>query len=619
MKKALLTYILTPAVITVLMLSCSGGSRYRALLDRADSLMAEHPDSAYALLTSIDSADMSRQRKAVRMRYELQRAEAQNKLYLPFTTDSVLREVVRYYDSPWHKYIIHYSFFTFHSASNEALKSLYLLGCAYRDLHEAPIALLTWEEAIDAADTTAADCDYATLSRVYGQMASMYMRQRLPEKQLEAQKNFSMFALLAGDTLNHLRGQLLCNSAYYTLGDTAAIFANSEAVRRQYLDLGMTSEAAKVYPTPIHVAVDNGQYDRARTMMDEYEQLSGLFDENGNIKEPSRVQYYYYKGLYYLGIQQTDSAEIQFRKLLPDSLHIIDAYRGLLNLYQAKHNADSVYKYGRCYEEALSRHAEALNGEAVIQAEALYDYQRNERIARIQRQKLNNIYWMCAIAGLLFTAISGFTYYRYRIRKRLKEQEISILIKSVNQSENEKSQLEEDLVILRENLKASEDSRRLLTKKQAELKSVTAKLKEYELRTKQEQASAMAGVLMDTEILKVFRTISAPRHQHEGSHLNIIPARIPSDKEWEILFATVRQYLPSFFAFAESALSRHTQEFKVALLTRLDFSNKELAALLDTSTSRISTVKEIINEKLFGKKGTKSLIFNLKHFDGLAT
>ena len=605
MKKALLRHILTPAIITILMLSCSGNSRYRALLDRADSLMAEHPDSAYALLASIDSADMSQQRKAVRMRYELQRAEAQNKLYTPFTTDSVLRRVVGYYDR--------------HGSANQRLKARYILGCAYRDLHEAPIALLTWEEAIVAADTTAADCDFATLSRVYGQMAAIYMRQHLPEKQLEALMAFSKCALLNGDTLNYLRGLLQCNSAYYTLGDTAAIFTNSEEIHKQYLSLGMIQEAAKVYPTPIHVAVENGQFDRGRTMMDEYERSSGLFDEYGNIKEPSRVQYYYYKGLYYLGVQQTDSAEIQFRKLLPDSLHIIDACRGLLNLYQAKHNADSVYKYGRYYEEALSRHAETLNGEAVIQAEALYDYQRNERIARIQRQKLNNIYWMCAIAGLLFTAISGFTYYRYRIRKRLKEQEISILIKSVNQSENEKSQLEEDLVILSENLKASEDSRRLLTKKQAELKSVTAKLKEYEIRTKQEQASTMAGVLMDTEILKVFRTISAPRHQHEGSHLNIIPARIPSDEEWEILFATVRQYLPSFFAFVESALSRHTQEFKVALLTRLDFSNKELAALLDTSTSRISTVKEIINKKLFGKKGTKSLIFNLKHFDGLTT
>ncbi|MBQ6432613.1 MAG: hypothetical protein IJJ94_01465 [Bacteroidaceae bacterium] len=60
MKKALLTRILTPAVITILMLSCSGGNRYRALLDRADSLMAEHPDSAYALLCTMDPSKSPR-------------------------------------------------------------------------------------------------------------------------------------------------------------------------------------------------------------------------------------------------------------------------------------------------------------------------------------------------------------------------------------------------------------------------------------------------------------------------------------------------------------------------------------------------------------------------------
>ena len=63
------------------------------------------------------------------MRYELLLAEAQNKLGHPFTTDSVLRRVVGYYDR--------------HGSANQRLKSRYLLGCAYRDLHEAPIALLT--------------------------------------------------------------------------------------------------------------------------------------------------------------------------------------------------------------------------------------------------------------------------------------------------------------------------------------------------------------------------------------------------------------------------------------------------------------------------------------------
>ena len=126
-KVRLLRHILTPVLLVILVSGCSGGQHYCALLEQADSLMTGQPDSAYALLCAIDSADLHSQRKSVRMRYELLRAEAQNKLYIPFRTDSVLREVANYYDR--------------HGSSNDRLRSRYALGCAYRDLHEAPRAI----------------------------------------------------------------------------------------------------------------------------------------------------------------------------------------------------------------------------------------------------------------------------------------------------------------------------------------------------------------------------------------------------------------------------------------------------------------------------------------------
>lgn len=44
---------------------------------------------------------------------------------------------------------------------------LYILGRTYYCLGELPRALETYYEAADCADTTAADCDFAKLSRVY--------------------------------------------------------------------------------------------------------------------------------------------------------------------------------------------------------------------------------------------------------------------------------------------------------------------------------------------------------------------------------------------------------------------------------------------------------------------
>ena len=44
------------------------------------------------------------------------------------------------------------------------MPAYYLLGRAYHEHGEAPMALQCYHDAIDCADTTAADCDYAQLA-----------------------------------------------------------------------------------------------------------------------------------------------------------------------------------------------------------------------------------------------------------------------------------------------------------------------------------------------------------------------------------------------------------------------------------------------------------------------
>ena len=343
-----------------------------------------------------------------KMRAAVERALEMNRNYETFTSDTIrlegtggtvtLREAVAYYDHPVRR---------LWTSPNDRLRAGYALGCVYRDLHEAPIAIITWEDAIAAADTTAVDCDYAILYRVYGQMADIFRNQHLPEKQLEVQKRMSYCAILAGDTLIYLRGQLLCNSAYYALGDTAAIFANSEAVREQYLELGLTQEAAKVYPTPIHVAIETGQYKRARKMMDEYEHNSGLFGDDGFITDPTRAQYHAFKGHYYLEINEIDSAENQFRRLLKVTDEIVDANRGLLAVYQRLGNKDSIYKYSRFLEQSLIAHQKNIHTAAIVQAQGMYDYHRQQENALKQKHRGDRMqFLLCAVSLFAIIIIS---------------------------------------------------------------------------------------------------------------------------------------------------------------------------------------------------------------------
>ena len=64
-----------------------------------------------------------------RMRALLDRADSMNSAYIPLTDgmDSLLLDATRFYDR--------------HGDADQQMRAHYLLGCAYRDMGEAPAAL----------------------------------------------------------------------------------------------------------------------------------------------------------------------------------------------------------------------------------------------------------------------------------------------------------------------------------------------------------------------------------------------------------------------------------------------------------------------------------------------
>ena len=166
----------------VLFIACGERQEYVSTLERAEVMMNDYPDSALAVLDSL-SAHEQEFGKRLRMRYQLLRLQAQNKAFIPFTSDSLAKDVVSYFDR--------------HGNHNDQMKAHYLLGCVYRDLGEAPHAVDCYIDAISKADTTAKDCDFSTLSSVYSQMAEICHQQLLLSNAIEFQKKASHIALLA--------------------------------------------------------------------------------------------------------------------------------------------------------------------------------------------------------------------------------------------------------------------------------------------------------------------------------------------------------------------------------------------------------------------------------------
>ena len=519
--------------------------------------------------------------RADRMRHMLEQAEWMNQHDSLFTSDSVGRALVRYYDHWWHP-------------ADLRLRAYYMLGCAYRDMGEAPAAIHYYTIATEKADTAHADsATYATLFRVYGQMAMIYEQQNMPKEEIEALDKFSHYASLAHDTLTSIMGEERKVVAYYQMEDTAKVLQLTESVRRQYLRLGFTQKAARAYPTAIYVCLINKDYARAHQYMDIFERESGLFDEDGNI-ENGREQYYYSKGLYFSSQGEIDSAELNYRKLIPYG-YLYEAYKGLLSVYESRNINDSIAKYIELTEQALEQWKANQQGTAIIQSSAMYRYERNRNVAMENARKAEQ-------AGFLsiFVILSAVILYAYA-RKRLQEETAKMkqLDKEYTSILNEYEQLKEDFLILRNNSDSSNvsaDTTKLLEKKQERIENLEGQIKVISTKLRTLSYAKREKLLKENEIVVYFIAKS-----------KITPKwSAPKDDKWRSLTKVYAQYMPLASAcMCKSKLSR--QERFTCILAHLDFASSDIAVLLQTSASRISNAKNDASAKLFGEGNSKQL------------
>ncbi len=89
-----LVYIL--AALTLALASCSRDRQALSQMDRAETLMFDHPDSALAIMDSIPAGSLRSER--ARALYALLLTQARDKNYIDQTNDSLISIAVRYFD-----------------------------------------------------------------------------------------------------------------------------------------------------------------------------------------------------------------------------------------------------------------------------------------------------------------------------------------------------------------------------------------------------------------------------------------------------------------------------------------------------------------------------------------
>ncbi len=509
---------------------------------------------------------------------QLEQAEQQNRDYVPFTSDSLALSLTDYFDS--------------HGTPNERMRAHYILGCAYRDLGEAPRALECYNDAVECADTTAKDCDFKTLSRVYGQMSYVYESKSSPLDAITAERKAIRFAYAASDSLGAVMYEENLLGLYDMNGSEDSIHAITARVRQKYLDLGHTDLAASCLYSEIVILLRNGENSRAKRLMDIYDTESGLVDDGGDMTQGGPDLYYYAKGNYYNNIGKLDSSLHYYYRLSACKQHLDcmeAAAKGLLSVYDKMGAKDSITKYANLYSHINDSSNFARASEEAQRQKAVYNYENSNRKLKIAHRSISRI--RIIIAAVALAAIAAICLVFLSSKRRIKRERIVMMGKN--------RQYHELLTKYKEALGEMRNHEEDIKGKETEIAVLKTKIRKYQEEIGIRTAQEMEERHIDSPLLAKLHSLAS------------VGKTAPVYLILEFQTYVENNDCTFLSQLNDEKYDLTSKEKLVAMLIRYRFIPSEAACLLGVTLQRVTNIRRNINKKMFRQNDTKSLESNI--------
>ena len=559
----------------MLLASCAGNRKYDDLMQRADSIMNVNDDSAKVAIRMLDGvkSQLPEYTQAQKMRYELLRHKAMNKACITFTSDSVMKEVVDYYED--------------HGSANQRMLANYVLGCVYRDMHEVPLALEYYNKATEQADTTAADCDYGTLYRVYSQMGFLFSKQYLPYQLLDAFGKAEKYAYLAKDTLNAIINYQNKGDAYDYLGKKDSVVAINLRSANMFKRIGDNYNAAIALGCNYSYYIEKQDSVNAKKAFEAY--FSTGYEGNSNYGD-AKAFLLCEKGRYYMFVSRLDSAFSclnQSLKLSKSYSNKAAATKVLAQYYARVTKPLLAMKYALKSSEYNDSDLLAVRESQLQQIQAMYNYGRNQEIARkaeLKAERITMLVYVLIAGGVVIFLLLTYLYLR-QLKK--KKEKIIVTKQLYDDSLLKLRQKQEELELLR-----TVNDRKIadvIKEKEQTINKLKEDLKDIRDKYSNSSLSDVDILLKESSIYKRIK------------YLELHPKETMRENDWIELEETIEQLIPSFIPLLKNRLN--VIAYRICLLVKLEISTSSIAILLGLSSSAISKNRKVMLEKLCGRSG----------------
>lgn len=554
--------------VCLLLLCCHACHRkpYPAILQAADTLTYIHPDSACNLLERLKDSILT-EPQSTQMYYQLLSIKARDKAYITHTSDSLIQQVLRYYEKKNDK--------------RHLPEAYYYGGRVYSDLGDAPQALGYYQKA---AELLEGGTDYKLLKVIYSQMGELFLYQDVYEEAMNAFRKAYQYQAYINDYNGIIIS--LCN-----IGTTFTAYNNADSALYYYQK---AYECAEKYK--------NKKINKVKHLLASLYMQLEKFDSAQvllqSITDPSPLNQsaiYSITAKLYQKTNHLDLATFYYQQLLSykDVYAQQAAHRGLAEIAQERSDCEAVMKHIKQYTFWTDSIQQLTASESLRKMQSLYNYQLKEKENITLRNDKQRKEWqlVCAILALSLLSIFFIIYIKYNKRKKLhlkaqmeklKEEQYRKSNLFIEENKQKIKELEQDLLLSNKN---NDAMRKLILAQKEQILRMNSKIE-----ADQEEQALAEIAFHQSEIYSKF--IDAANND-----------KMANAQDWEVLRIEINRYYKDFTARLQAIYPVSDIEMKICLLLKIGINVTGIATLTGRSKSAIVSARKKLYEKTHGETG----------------
>ena len=567
--------VLFSSLLLVLLGLCAcGHGSYPAALHRADSLADACPDSARALLARwADSARLAPRR--VQMYHRLLTVKAADKAYVRHTSDTVIKDVVAYYEDGADPWLLP--------------EAYYYAGRVYSDLGDAPQALDYFERAAEALPPKGREM---LAGKIYSQMGTLFMYQQMHEEALQMYRRVYAVEVEAGD----VRGQI------FSLRDIANAYQRLEKVDSALVYTQRAYALASEYGNVDMLSLVQGQRLSLYLHLQKYDSVEVCLREAfRHVHKANRSGLYSMASLLYNYTGRLDSA-VYYWNLLVDSGTIYAknmAHFALAQVAIRRNDADTALDHFVQYQLCNDSIRRLMNTETIRQMHSLYNYKlREKENQKLKAEKQQRQFVFYAALGLCVLLLAvAFGYVQYVRRKRTELQQSLEYANRVKEEAEQRSELfirenKQKIAVLEQQLREADAAHREQLERQKEM----IQWENRQAKAVLEKQRLMVAAMEDTDVRK---ELSARLSS------NYVGNKMLKGADWQRIENEIEALSPGFKEKLQALYPDFSEfEYHLCLLIRLGMRPVDMAGLTAHTKESVASARRRMYEKVFRKKGS---------------